>query len=345
MKISIVAAISQNNVIGKNGKIPWHISADLKRFKEITKGHHILMGRKTFESIGKPLPERTNLIITSNKNYKVKGAFVFNDPQKAVLFAQKRKEKELMIIGGQKIYEYFINKADKIYLTKIFKNFKGDALFPKIDQKEWKFVSKETHKENRLKFTFFTLERKEKPIIIGVTGTNGAGKGTVVGYLVKEKGFKHYSVSDFLSQKLKEKGKEINRDNLREIANQIREKFGGDYIVKKLFIKAKKEGNKAIIESVRNIKEAMFIKKKGGILLAVDAPVKKRFERIKKRSSLKDDVSFKEFLIQEKKEMENKDPNSQNLKACIKMADYKLLNNAIIEKLYEKVEKTISQIR
>lgn len=226
MKISIIVAVSKNNVIGNNGKIPWHISKDLKRFKEITTNHHILMGRKTFESIGKVLPERTNLILTSDKKYKVKGAFVFDNPKDALDFAKKNKEKELMIIGGEKVYEYFLPHAEKIYLTKILKNYKGDAFFPKINPKEWKIVSIEKHHQEEIPFEFVTLSKVRKPLIIGITGTNGAGKGTVVEYLVKNKGFAHYSVSDYLGKLLKRKNKEINRDNLREIANEIRAKFG-----------------------------------------------------------------------------------------------------------------------
>lgn len=344
MKISIIAAVSKNNVIGKNGKIPWHIKEDLKRLKEITLGHHVLMGRKTFESIGKPLPNRINLVLTSEKNYKAKGVVVFDNPQKAVRFAKENKEKELMIIGGSKIYEYFLPKTDKIYLTKVLKTFDGDTFFPKINYKDWKITFREKHLEEETPFEFINLERK-KPLIIGITGTNGAGKGTVVEYLVKEKGFTHFSVSDYLTQILKRRKKEINRDNMREIANEIRKKHGASYIVKILFNRANKLRKNTIIESIRNIGEAKFIKEKGGILFAVDAKPKVRYKRIKLRASEKDQVSFEEFLNQEKKEFENKDPNSQNLKACISLADYKFENNATIKKLYEKVEQTLNKIK
>ena len=238
MKISLIAAVAKNNTIGKDGKIPWHIPEDLKRFKKITSGHHVIMGRKTFESIGKILPQRINMILTSDKKYKVNNAFVFADPQKAIEFAKKNNEKELMIIGGAKVYEYFLPKADKIYLTKVLKNFDGETFFPKINLKDWEITFIEKHIKDDPPFEFINLERKRKPLSIGITGTNGAGKGTVVEYLVKEKGFSHYSVSGYLTQILKRRKKEINRDNMRELANEIRAKFGPEYIVKILFNKA-----------------------------------------------------------------------------------------------------------
>lgn len=275
MKISLIAAVAKNNVIGKDGKIPWHIKEDLRRFKKITQGHHILMGRKTFESIGKPLPGRINLILTSDKNYKAKGVFTFNLIKNAYYFARKNKEKELMVIGGSKLYNHFIKRADKIYLTRILKNYNGDTFFPKINYKEWKITFREEHKKENPPFEFVNLERKKKRLfVIGITETNGAEKGAVVEYLVKEKGFIHFSVSDYLTQILKGKNKEINRDNMRKIANEIREKLGAEYVVKILFNKDIKSRKNSVIESIRNIKEAEFIKKNNGFLFAIDAPLK-----------------------------------------------------------------------
>lgn len=182
-------------------------------------------------------------------------------------------------------------------------------------------------------------------IVIGITGTLGAGKGTVVDYLVNKKGFRHYSMSGFLKEKLVNKGLEPTRDNLRIIANEIRTKYGPDYIIKKLFNRAKKENSNVVIESIRNPKEAEFIKsQKNGYLFAVDANCKTRYIRIQKRNSEKDNITFKKFKEQEKKESQSKDPNAQNLPRCILMADFKLDNNSTISELYEKVEKTINKI-
>lgn len=181
-------------------------------------------------------------------------------------------------------------------------------------------------------------------VITGITGTLGAGKGTVVEYLVKRKKFKHYSVSGFLKEELAKKGIKINRPNLQDIGNELRKKFGPAYITKKLFKKAKKGNVNAIIESIRNPKEAEFIKTHNGFLLAVTANQKTRYKRIKSRAGEKDNVTYKEFKKQEEKELQNSDPNAQNLSKCILMADYKFDNNSTIKCLYEKVEKVISKI-
>lgn len=343
MIISIIAAVSKNNVIGKAGKIPWHIPQDLKRFKEITLGHHILMGRKTFESIGKPLPGRINLIVSKNKKLKIKGAKVFDSIEKAVNFAKNKKEEELFVIGGDKIFNSFIDKTDVIYLTKVLRNYDGDAFFPRIEAGRWKVASREKHHNNNPPFEFIMLKRKELAII-GITGTNGAGKGTVVEYLVKRYGFSHLSVSQYLKEKLEEKGEKTTREKLIEIANKIRKEKGADSIIKHLFKKAEKIGGKTIIESIRCPAEATFIKKEGGIILGVNAKAEIRYKRARKRGSEKDNVTFREFLELEKKELRNKDPQRQNIQRCLEMADFLIDNNKSKKFLYEQVEKIIKQI-
>ena len=145
MKVSIIAAVSKNFVIGYKGKIPWHIPEDLKRFKKITSGHHVIMGRKTFESIGHPLPNRINIILTRNKNYKADGCRVVNSLQEALTKAKISKDKEVFIIGGEQIYNLALPIADKIYLTQVHHNFKGDSFFPKINTDNWKEISRQPH--------------------------------------------------------------------------------------------------------------------------------------------------------------------------------------------------------
>lgn len=159
MKISIIVAVSENNVIGAKNKLLWHLPDDLKRFKKITTGHCILMGQNTFESIGKVLPQRTNIILSHAKNYKVKDATVFNNPDDAIKFAEVQGEKELMIIGGGMIYKYFLPFATKIYLTKVHKDYKGDVKFPKINMNEWKIVSSEKHLDENPPFEYQILEK------------------------------------------------------------------------------------------------------------------------------------------------------------------------------------------
>lgn len=132
MKISIIVAVSENNVIGKDGKIPWHIPEDLKHFKEITMGHHIMMGRNTFESIGHPLPGRVNLVISSNPLYSPEGVSVFRSIEEAVVFAKTAGEDELIVIGGESIYKSMLPLADTIYLTKVSKSCEGNVISRKL---------------------------------------------------------------------------------------------------------------------------------------------------------------------------------------------------------------------
>lgn len=180
--------------------------------------------------------------------------------------------------------------------------------------------------------------------IIGITGTLGAGKGTVVEYLVKNKGFKHYSVRDLLIEEIKKRNLPINRDSMAKVANDLRAKFGPTYITKVLFEKAQKDNQNSIIESIRNPSELEFIKSSGGIMLAVTADQKVRYERIKQRLSEKDNVTFEEFKIQEDREMNNTDPNSQNLSKCIAHSDFLINNDKNLENLYDQIEKILTKI-
>lgn len=182
-------------------------------------------------------------------------------------------------------------------------------------------------------------------VIIGITGTLGAGKGTIVEFLVREKGFVHYSVREFLTGELEKQGKIVNRDNMVIIANDLRKEHSPSYIVEQLFEKASLSGNNCIIESIRTPGEVESLKKKGNFyLFAVDALSKLRYHRILLRNSATDNVSYETFINNELREMDSDDPNKQNLKKCISMADFIFENNDTIEDLNKEVEKTLNII-
>ena len=182
-------------------------------------------------------------------------------------------------------------------------------------------------------------------IIIGITGTLGAGKGEIVNYLVTKRGFKHFSVRKFLCKEIKKRNIPINRKNMRLVANEIRAQKGSGYIAEKLYEKALKGKENSVIESIRTPGEVNTLLKKGKFyLFAVVADLKIRFERIKKRASETDNVTYKEFIEAEKMEMNNSDPTKQNLTKCIKMANYKFENSETFENLYEQVDRALENI-
>tara|TARA_B100000965_G_scaffold239960_1_gene201288 strand:+ start:1993 stop:2481 length:489 start_codon:yes stop_codon:yes gene_type:complete len=136
MIISLIVAMDKNNLIGKNNKIPWHIPGELKRFRAITMGKPIIMGRKTFESIGKPLDGRENVVLTNNKSYKQAGVKSYNNISEVI--SDFTNYDEIFIIGGSEIYALVLPLAHKLYVTKIDKIYDGDTWFPKIHYNEWK---------------------------------------------------------------------------------------------------------------------------------------------------------------------------------------------------------------
>lgn len=158
--ISLLVAASRNGVIGTNNRLPWRLPADLKRFKQLTLGHPIIMGRKTFESIGKPLPGRSNIVITRQKEFSACGAKTASSLEEALQMCEK--EKETFVIGGAQIFEQALPYANRIYLTKIDADLPGDAYFPELDQ-SWRIVEKDPHpadSKNPYPYVFLTLERK-----------------------------------------------------------------------------------------------------------------------------------------------------------------------------------------
>ncbi len=182
-------------------------------------------------------------------------------------------------------------------------------------------------------------------IIIGITGTIGAGKGTIVDYIVNKKGFSHYSVRAFITEEINKLGLPVNRDSMVSVANDLRAKHSPSYIAEQLFEQAGKSGNNCVIESLRSPGEVEALKNKGNFFLfAVDAPAKIRYKRILQRQSETDNISFETFLENEKREMQSSDPNKQNISKCIEMADYFFENDENIEDLQEKIDTVINNI-
>ena len=184
-----------------------------------------------------------------------------------------------------------------------------------------------------------------KKIIIGITGTNGAGKGTVVDYLVKGKNFSHFSASGLIRDEIIKRKMHVNRDNMIIVGNDLRAKNGAGYIAEELIKRALNNKNNSVIESIRTLSEIDILRKKGGILLAVDADQELRYKRIFLRGGEKDRVTFEEFMDQEKREMESGDPNKQNLLVCIKVADYLIKNESTFEELNKEIEKLLVKIK
>jgi dihydrofolate reductase len=162
MIISHIVAVSENNVIGKNNKLPWQMPADMAYFNKITKGHYVIMGRKNYESEGKALKGRTNIIITGNRKFKIDDGIIVHSLKEALDIPRKNKEEEVFIIGGGTIYEQSIDIADRVYLTRIHTIVEGDVFYPELNKSQWKLISEISHKKdnmNPLDYTFCIYER------------------------------------------------------------------------------------------------------------------------------------------------------------------------------------------
>jgi dihydrofolate reductase len=161
--ISLLVAMDEKRGIGKDGKLPWRLSSDLKRFRELTMGHHIIVGRKTFESIGKPLPGRRTILVTRNLNYTVEGCLVAGSVESALKLAKERGESEAFIIGGADIYAQALEVADRIYLTEVHAEVDADTFFPEFDRSAWterECTYQPADEKNQHACTFRLLERK-----------------------------------------------------------------------------------------------------------------------------------------------------------------------------------------
>ena len=161
MSIKLICAISKNNVIGNENKLPWNLSEDLKRFKKLTSNNLIVMGRKTFDSIGRPLPNRKNIVLSNNLNLKIDGVEIFNSPDEVIsLYKEIPEKKDMYIIGGTFVYELFLEYCDYLYITYVDKNFEGDAFFPKIDWKAWNLTREEEKYDENEKLKYFFRDYK-----------------------------------------------------------------------------------------------------------------------------------------------------------------------------------------
>lgn len=159
--ITIIAACSKNLVIGNDNKLIWNVPGDLKRFKEFTTGNIVVMGRKTYESIGKPLPNRRNILLTRDESLKIEGIEIFNDLEKLTKYIQsiQGKEQDIFIIGGGEIYKEFLPISDKIELTLIDKEFEGDTYFPEIGN-EWEEINRESKSCDQFDYHYITYKKK-----------------------------------------------------------------------------------------------------------------------------------------------------------------------------------------
>jgi dihydrofolate reductase len=158
--LSTIVAASENNVIGKDNQLLWHLPDDLKHFKRTTKGHHVIAGRKTFESQGNPLPHRTNIIVTRNPDYRAEGCIVVNSLDRALELAQA--DDEPFIIGGEQIYRMALPLVERIYLTRVHAEFEGDTFFPELDMDQWKEISRDYYSKderNEYPFSIIILDR------------------------------------------------------------------------------------------------------------------------------------------------------------------------------------------
>jgi dihydrofolate reductase len=169
MKLAIIVAMSQNRVIGVNNKLPWHLSDDLKYFKRVTMGKPIIMGRKTFESIGRPLPGRSNIVVTRNPDYQAEGIKLVHSLEAAKELAENicfiDGVKEAMVIGGEELYQQALLKAQRIYLTQVHAEVQGDAFFPDFDQQQWQTIAREDFKAlspNPYDYSFIVLEKADQ---------------------------------------------------------------------------------------------------------------------------------------------------------------------------------------
>jgi len=165
MHISQIAAMARNRVIGRDNRLPWHMPDDLAWFFRITRGHHIIMGRRNYEANGRALPGRTNIVITRNRDYRAPDCVVAHTVEEALDYARRRGEEEVFIVGGGEIYAATLSLTDRVYLTIIDTEVEGDTSYPVLDPQEWEEISRDPRKaddRNPYNYTFYIFERKKQ---------------------------------------------------------------------------------------------------------------------------------------------------------------------------------------
>jgi dihydrofolate reductase len=165
-RIALIWAMARNRVIGRHNALPWRLPVDMKHFRELTTGHPVLMGRKTFESLGRPLPNRINIVITSDRHYAPQGCLVAHSLDEALALAVQHvppNDPEIFVIGGEQLYTQMLSRADRLYMTRVEIDAEGDAWFPEFDLGTWREIQRDAHPaddKNPYPCTFLTLERK-----------------------------------------------------------------------------------------------------------------------------------------------------------------------------------------
>jgi dihydrofolate reductase len=165
MILSLIVAASENNIIGVHGSLPWNLPHDLRRFRTLTEGHPVIMGRKTFEAIGRPLPRRTNIVVTRQMSRHMVGCTVMHSLEEAIAHARALGALETFIIGGGEIYKQALPLADRVYLTRVHTEIHGDTFFPELSPKQWQEVSREEHEtdgEHPFAFTYILYEKRKE---------------------------------------------------------------------------------------------------------------------------------------------------------------------------------------
>lgn len=160
MRLSLIVAMAENRTIGKDNALPWRLPADLRRFRRLTTGHSVIMGRRSYESIGRPLPERTNIVVTRHPGYRADGCLIAHTLEQALSLAQGARE--IFVIGGAQIYAQTLKHADRIYLTLVHAQVPGDTFFPAVDMSTWHETEREIHAaddKHTYRYSFVTLER------------------------------------------------------------------------------------------------------------------------------------------------------------------------------------------